>query len=557
MSIQFKHKIKKQAIFYNDLISGRSISGVNGSAGEFGVNGPSIYFSDYTPEDDYVKSILLDKIESGLFLSSNTSQKLIGISYTPGDLIITEKKYIYKLIDIDGKFDLKFLGKIKPKKHESDIKKTLLDNLIKIEINDLKKEVYDLPVPSNKCMDVDSSAQASYANWYLKVENGTLRTTVTRDSSTRTHYDFFEKDYKHSFKKAFGISFNPIIRISDSSVLNDFDFYLKIKIPIKKSPQGESSLLEYIVNQSLNTDSRKNEYIDPVPDNLQNLFEFYKFSEIKLNPKKIGDSSTDGSIYITDMTCDKLHPAGNNISSNIGFPDLINTSATSSWGDLPDVKTAGCINSWAHVEYYIVAVPSRMVPIPEFYSGLSSKRELKLRDEFLKSIQKDDNYRFCYGDNTNVYFLTYQSRKDEYSINLFYDGYANWRGGDSAYFSGLCHNYDSSCFDKWKKGNNPGTDDIIQKTNVNAECEYSNYVNHINLLNRNIDGGREPADSSLEYDITYRLDYEKNYIANDFIIPFYLNKNNIYELTCVNKKTGETYITTSQPIDIQYGEQQI
>ena len=40
MSITFKHKIKKQAIFYNDLVAGRSIPGTNGSAGVIGKNGP-------------------------------------------------------------------------------------------------------------------------------------------------------------------------------------------------------------------------------------------------------------------------------------------------------------------------------------------------------------------------------------------------------------------------------------------------------------------------------------------------------------------------------------
>ena len=46
MGITFKHKIKRQAIFYNDLVPGRSTPGPNGSAGQNGTNGPSIYFAD-------------------------------------------------------------------------------------------------------------------------------------------------------------------------------------------------------------------------------------------------------------------------------------------------------------------------------------------------------------------------------------------------------------------------------------------------------------------------------------------------------------------------------
>lgn len=513
MSITFKHKIKKQAIFYNDLVAGRSIPGTNGSAGVIGKNGPSIYFADYTPDDDYVKGILLDKIERGIFLTSDNAQQLIGISYTPGDLIITEKKYIYKLVIKDGKYDLEFLGNIRSKNEVITTKgKTdLLDGIISVEAYSVTDPLtFNLPIPSTKCMD-SSTNVSTIIPVYNKVESSTgdyyQYTGVDTDSSTLSA----AVTYADSFKISFGFSYFPVIRLeSGSDIFNDFDFYLKIKIKIKKSLQADAYTLDDIGNYIYSDNE------DSVQKNLYNIFSFHKFSEVKLKKLSLEDTidgnvASDGFVkcYISDMTCDKLHPAGNNITSNA--LDSAYTYKT----DISNVYP-GSINNLGMI------YPNVLGRIGSVRRGTMSQESTYKSD---KEMFRRYPYRLTRG------FLQYSKRESNALEEV-----PNFRSGDSAYFSGMTtEDFPSNMFasdNSWTYISQHQTD-----TNVSQHSYFYEYVNHINLLHKSFKG--DDIDTQQLRD--NRLQYDRNFVVNSEMKPFYFNKDNIYELVCVNKKTGETY----------------
>lgn len=529
MSITFKHKIKRQAIFYNDLVPGRSLPGVNGSAGNTGSNGPSIYFSDYTPDDDYVKGILLDKIEKGIFLTSDNSQQLVGISYTPGDLIITEKKYIYKLIVVDGKYDLKFLGNMRSRTQtvSNTGKSDILDNLISVEAHNVTTGNQYLPVPSNRGID-SSTNLSTLITYYDPNPDATselIGYTLDTDSSTRLTPAV---DYSDAMKIAFGFKYFPIIRIENQSFADNYDFYLKIKMKVKKSLQGNS----YTLDDSETERFYNASVLDPVPTNLYNVVEFYKYSEMKLKPV---EASTDLSSYeyttpdgfsrccITDMTCDKLFPSGNNIASNIMPSSFVYQAFVEA--------RPGAINT-LHVS------GSSYVGYDSSYYGTPGST--RNTDASAGEVYSDDKKMFKtdYYYNT-LGFLQYSKRGK--SATKF----PNYRAGDSAYFSGITlDGFDYTLF-----ADNPYWGYKSQHYSDTAAryfYPYYCYANHVNCLIRSFDGDTDDT-AALR---AARLNAEKNYVVEMWMKPFYFDPDNIYELTCVNKSTGETFTMNLKKIII-------
>lgn len=523
MGITFKHKIKRQAIFYNDLVPGRSTPGPNGSAGQNGTNGPSIYFSDYTPDDDYVKKILLDKISQGLFLTSDSAQKLVGISYTPGDLIITEKKYVYKLILNNGEYDLKFLGQFVSREQsvEDKGKTDLLDSLINVEINNLRTRAQPLPVPTNRGMESANRLSDNTIIFSRDASNNIVPKAVVTDSCTNAVVNY---TYDECLKKSFGFDFYPIIRIEDGSdVAYDYDFYLKIKMKNNKSLQAGVYTLEENDIRNFSSPLSK----DPTTYNLYNVFMFYKCSELKLkvygqtqNPSSSPYSyaTKDGfaKCSITEMSCDKLHPSGNNIDSNVVDSHYIYRS-----GNFQTIP--GAINELRVANKDYVSYDS------SYWGKPGSVRKF---GPIRAKIYEDDKYLF----RSSSYYLTlgflqYSKRKGIHNTLI-----PNLRGGDSAFFSGIVKQYyDSFMFNTdagWAYINS-----YINNTEVSLYASYCNFAHHINCMTHSFQG--DNVDSS--YYQEQRFLSEQNYVVENWMKPFYFDENNIYELVCVNKKTGETY----------------
>ncbi len=509
MGIHFTCKTKEQPIFRNDLIPGRATAGINGSTGENGTNGPSIHFSDYSPNNDYIKGMIREKIKNNLVLSSGNTISLQGIQYVDGDLILSKDLLVYRL-DINGdNIDFTYLGKLTDKQKEAKLvsDENLINSIGEVEFMNFTENVFNIPIPSNRCIDSSASIRLKGCDY-----TSPYHIEDYPDSSTRITYD-------KAFKKTFGFSFKPIIHVTDSSILNYWNFYLRIYTKINKSPQYDTYILG---------DSGYESLMDPVHRNMQGAFEFYKYAEIKLNAKLDGSNTyqehidSSSAIYnITDMSCDKLHPAGNNINSNFIHPH--NFITKNFWGTPYRYRFGGIDN--LHLSWYGLVIGPGSIRTGEKNSTNPAQAENLFSEWSMQQFQT----------------LSYDNLRGYIQYSLYSIDNPNFRSGDSAYFSGMYTNmypYESFGPVQWQRNCK------VADTAVSSTVPYDNFIKHEMILN---DKTPLLKDSSTYNMIGYtaRLNLEKSYICSR-LRSFLLNSENIYELVCVNKKTGAIKIMNTR-----------
>lgn len=530
MAIEFKHKAKRTSILYSDIVPGKTDCAANGSTGGRGKNGPCIHFTDYRLDNDITRNTVAGKISRNMVLMMNSSARLTGISYNDGDIIIcSDDRCVYRLKRQDEDINFEFLGQIVVERENKNTDENYISNYVKdVKIVNFKSRPMDIRCPSNRGMDssIDVSAMVPIIS---------IGEFDSYGIST---------NYKDAHDVVMGFDFLPYIMIdpSDSSSFIDenYEFYLKISIPNEKSPQANIFSIE-------EPDAKKFTNItvtDPVTENVFNILKFQKYSEIKLRPVKSnsafpsGTAYKDASIYkchISDMSLDKLHPSGNNIASNIL------DSSFKSVNPYGRIHCPGALN-------ITFADESAGVPITmtNWYGRAISKKSWNSNGNKTYAIDSSNFLKQRY--NENLGYLQYS--KHRFSSG---DYYPNFRGGDSAYFSGMTNEmFSKSCFYFIKFSTDDPIANMVKKQvffanhipvlTISSKSTYNHFVNHINYTNTHYKKNNRYRDVSVidsSYDECIKQrQIEENNVVSEEMKSFYFNENNTYELIIVNKKTG-------------------
>ena len=238
------------------------------------------------------------------------------------------------------------------------------------------------------------------------------------------------------------------------------------------------------------------------------------------------------------MTCDKLHPSGNGINSNI-----VDCEYEYKNDNLDSSVHVGAINNL------------------EGYNDNDNKPCSDRSDSSIdsSSVYSNDKYIFI----TNSYGLTsgfLQYPRRELNSDNYYS--PNYRGGDTAFFSGLTTSNYPSTYPQYDPQGQDVFPDSLKRFYLNLDntedvmsvSNYYGFANHVNYMTHSLQG--DTLDSSIYRD--RRFNWELDYVVGDCLLPFYFyqtqttttigNKTktktydrNIYELICVNRNTGETY----------------
>lgn len=412
------------------------------------------------------------------------------------------------------------------KKYKFVLKNNLLLIYLNVNQSNADKEVFFVP---NCDITVDSGYSTSYANittqlddfWYRNADGSTYMDFVADCQNICN----FRTSYKNACKALYGVSFYPCIRINKDDIANDYDFYLKIHLKNNKSIQDRSTLLS-----SDTGPQNQKEYKDPVPRKYEGICSFYKSLEIPLTVLKKSESVNTvpaNQFYLSDMAMDKFHPSNNNIDIEYTFPNPNNAYNYHSEKFNDD-------RQWCSVTYH---APNLYYIFP--YINFGSADWYNNNWEMTKKQFTDfDCSEFSP-------YVRYSNR--ETSSLVGYNPIPNFRGGESAFFSGMT---DPHPQENWfsKTGI---TWDTLYKKMVNCEATtsdtYDNYVNNIRL--------QWPNDiafvwnNETQYKQISKIVMEKTneYVAGK-IDEFVLSPNNVFEIICINKNSGET---TTVPITLQ------
>lgn len=526
MGIHFICKTKPQSIFKNDLAVGRSTFGIDGKTGNTGENGASIHFSDYTPNNDYIKGIMIEKINNGLVLSSGNTIKLEKLQYVDGDIILTRDLFVYRLCIEDNKTDFRFLGKIidRNREYSETDEETLMNNIAGVEFKNWEPGTFNISIPSNRCMDSSTDILLQgydYTYWQSQ-------------QYSYTNYQSTAMSYRDSYKITFGFRFNPIIKVTSPVLLNNWSFYLRIYFKNKKSPQSNSYILE---------ENDYGNFKDPTQETMQGAFEFYKYAEIKLNANYGNSYQTPinqsiSKYNITDMSCDKLHPSGNGINPNyVGCENYLVVENGQRRVRMGGIDSIPLYSQYSYNETNTNyddkgGDPKGSIPIGGARPGSERTSEplgMPL-SQGAAHFQQESMQKFLVNKYADLRGYVQYSRYD--------NGTPNFRSGDSAYFSGLYkENYANNCF--YKSTSYPS---IVYNANHTSETSsgelhpYDNFVKHEMLLNPMFHLSGDTQDYTSTY-VENRKRNEQAYVCG-ILYNFILNSENIYELVCVNRKTG-------------------
>jgi hypothetical protein len=366
--------------------------------------------------------------------------------------------------------------------------------------------------------------------------------------------------YDKAFRKLYGLTFKPCIRFSitdsKSSVYTDYDYYLKIYLKNTKTLQcGDFSLAT-----GVSDDFTPSSPSDPAKQELNGNFTFYKPLEFKLT--KLGPDSanpyinpTDSNdyvnrVFISDQSADKLHPSGNNIRINCTSYKNKSITKKREWANIEYLTTTGNI---AWVDPYRINFSSNST----YYSTFG------------------DYYFSRYPYQRTHSFVQYSKRNDEDPCPI------NFRGGESAYFSGMTvpsftkqyvtkmslktgNKHPDAPIGKWDTQYSDETfKNLYNNLNTYKNSSFDNYAANILSLNENCDVfGDYYWNNYISYDTTgidslwingARI---RNEIVSDYVThkmaEFLFSDENKYEIVAIKRRKTKdnTKVGVSVPIII-------
>ena len=490
----FNFEYKQTNMFHDIQPAGLSVYGERGVNGKDGLSGSTVYFINNDKINESLKSTIISRIQNSLSLDG-TSQAIR--EYQNNDLIICEiaesvYNNVYKIVISNTsvkKYDIEKLGYI-------SIKTNVVNVFNSIHSISLGKGPYietQCHVPVNRSYEVSNTDDLQYSS------------TIT------------STPYHMALRTLFGFEIHPTIRLTNEDNANNYSFYLRISIKNSKSILGRNNLPMFHGFSDANTSST-GVHAEPITDTeYENIINFEKVIEIPvtkyyyngIEDKLFGEEYNP--YFISDMGCDKLHPAQNNYTSSFFDP---------------------CRNHG----YLTYAIDLNLYPFHAYYfNNESSIYKIygqnmfgeRSDDALLSNILSKSSLiynRFCdiiqYSKNPNIESA---------------DGYCsvNYRSGESAYFSGMVLNttFPRNCF-----RSDMGDGHVLGFSSM-ANHTFDQYVGAQRSLNPVNGDAKDPVGDDTY--VNRRKNLVKEYVCSK-MDQFIFNDSNTFELVCIDNRTGRT-----------------
>jgi hypothetical protein len=360
--------------------------------------------------------------------------------------------------------------------------------------------------------------------------------------------------YKDAYRGMYGIKFKPVLRFKDNLPdgfdISNYEFYLRAYIYNTKRFNNSNFSLRKEWSDEFNPQKlRYTEGIkkrkEPVTKPNNSDLNFYKCMEF---PLIVGDDSSYYPTYVSDYVADKIHPSGNNISVNYDFYNREQTytfnNETYQWTRFV-YDTAFTIPYDDECDNYRIdaVLPNKIYffQVIYFYNLFyDTYRSNHALIQYYKFPEND--YTIVDNRRRGLPYVDYQGLDSNHLILT-----TNYRGGESAFFSGMVlPRVDSSIF----------TNEYVNGNNIDAD--YNKYISYLKLLNINendiiprqvtVDGQtktRQEISTSLEY---VTKEHVARTIRNILFSPnVYYSSNtdktiNDFEILCIDKRTRESIV---------------
>lgn len=496
----FNFEYKQTKMFQDIQPAGLSVYGERGVEGKDGLRGSTVYFINYSTISDDLKSTLLTRINESTDLNGSGDTRI----YHHNDLIICKiadsvYNYIYRIIktgNTSNLYDIERLGYLESETNVVNV----FDCMHSFKLN---RDVYtttECHVPVNRSYEYSTANNLSYVNG-VDVEDASGCIS----------------NYSDALRLLFGFYISPEISITDRDIINNYDFYLKIHIKNRKTILGRNNLP---IMKGFSNSYNENINEEPFTDNnnINNVL-FEKVIEIPVsklwrngNIDEVIDKKR--SYYISDMACDKLHPSINNYSSAFFDPYRNNGYITSIQDD----------NSYPF-HFFIGEFISEFSCIGKKINHSEANSEIL--NKIIVASKNYYNYPYSVDPSSEII---------QYSKNPVINsscGYCEvrYRSGESAYFSGMISDahFPSSCFDSIAQ---QYTRDISSLSCI----KFDQYVAAQRSLNKKLNLDHEYDEKSEDF-CNNRISIVKNYVCEE-MNKFIFNENNVFELVCVDTRTG-------------------
>jgi len=510
----FNFEYKQTKMFQDIQPAGLSVYGERGVKGRDGLSGSTVYFINYSTISDNLKSSLLTRINESIDLNGTGETRI----YHNNDLIICEisegiYNYIYKIVktnNTSNPYDIERLGYIKSETNVVNV----FDCIHSVKLNRGEYTTTECHVPVNRSYEYSTpDSSLHYTNGVGLID---------------THYRCVS-DYSKALRLLFGFYVGPEISLTDKNIIDNYEFYLKIHIKNRKTILGRNNLP---IMKGFSDADRTNINEEPFTNNdIHNNVLFEKVIEIPVsklwrngNRDEVIDKKR--SYYISDMACDKLHPSINNYSSAFFDPYRNN-------GYITSVKDG---DSYPF-HFFMFERKSNKFGFYDDYCciGQNITKIDSIKANILNKISLASWNRYSSTDiiNPNSTIIQY-SKNPNVSSSCGYCE-VHYRSGESAYFSSMISNdhFPSNCFN---------TDASIYTKEISSlSCvNFEQYVAAQRSLNKELDLDYEYNESDKTFsNCNNRINVVKNYVCEE-MNKFIFNENNVFELVCVDTRTGRT-----------------
>ena len=512
----FNFEYKQTKMFQDIQPAGLSVYGERGVEGKDGVRGSTVYFINYSTISDDLKSTLLTRINESTDLNGSGDTRI----YYNNDLIICEisesiYNYIYKIIKTDNiskPYDIERLGYIESETNVSNV----FDCIHSVKLNRDAYTTTECHVPVNRSYEYSTANNLSYVDgaWH-------------QDSASRC-----VSKYSEALRLLFGFYVAPEISITNRNIIDYYEFYMKIHIKNKKTILGHNNLP---IRKGFSNESNRQAPINEEPftdnNNINNVL-FEKVIEIpvsKLWRNGNRDEMIDKkrSYYISDMACDKLHPSINNYSSAFFDPYRCNGYITSVIDNdsfpFHFFMFKYSSNNYLNIDnnYYCIG------------TNITKKDIISVNSKILNEIilASKRNYNTLYISSASSRIIQYSKNTNINSPCKSYE--VRYRSGESAYFSSMISDdhFPTNCFNPYA----PQQTKHIASLSCNT---FDEYVASQRSLNKKLDLNYEYGEQSETF-CDNRINVVKNYVCEE-MNKFIFNENNVFELVCVDTRTGRT-----------------
>lgn len=503
--------------------AGLSVYGERGVEGKDGVSGSTVYFINYSTISNELKSTLLTRINESTDLNGSGDTRI----YHHNDLIICEisesiYNYIYKIIKTDNiskPYDIERLGYIKSETNVVNV----FDCIHSIKLNRDAYTTTECHVPVNRSYEYSKTNNLVRANNLVYVDGAGHQDDASICAS----------NYSDALRLLFGFYVAPKISLTNRNIIDNYEFYMKIHIKNRKTILGRNNLpiLKGFSNE-FNKQAAINE--EPFTDinNIRNVL-FEKVIEIPVSKSWRNGNSDEmidekRSYYISDMACDKLHPSINNYSSAFFDPYRCNGYITSVIDNYSFpfhfFMFKYSVNNYLNIDdnYYCIG------------TNIATKKDIisvdsKILNEIILASKR--TYNSPYISIASSTIIQYSKNPNINSSCKYCE--VRYRSGESAYFSSMISDdhFPANCFNPY----------VLQRTKniASLSCNtFDQYVASQRSLNKNLRLDYEYGDSSETF-CNNRINVVKNYVCEE-MNKFIFNENNVFELVCVDTRTGRT-----------------